>query len=148
MAAYERTGPRATGAHWERRGSRCGEPANRMRSVAEPDQDEGAQWCRRAWGRELTRRETEDSAPPCATAGEQESFRRGQVEALLMEELDTLRQMLSEYLRGDTEKLTTQLDRLRRMLLEYLRSEGQEGDRIGDRTQSQTRRAGEQGAEP
>ena len=65
--------------------------------------------------------------------GGQESFRRGQAEALLMAELDTLGQMLSEYLRGDAEKLMTELDRLRRMLLEYLRGEGEEGDRIADR---------------
>jgi hypothetical protein len=80
--------------------------------------------------------------------GEQESFRRGQAEALLMAELDTFRQMLSEYLRGDAKKLTAELDGLRRMLLEHLRGEGEEGDRIGDRAQSQTRRAGEQGGDP
>ena len=74
--------------------------------------------------------------------GEQESFRRGQAEALLMAELDTLSQMLSEHLRGDAEKLTAELDGLRRMLLEYLRGEGEGDDRIGDRTQSQLRRAG------
>ena len=88
------------------------------------------------------------AGPPDATAGEQESFRRGQAEAVLTAELDTLSGMLSQYLRGDAEKLMAELDRLRRMLLEYLRGEGEEGDRIGDRTQSQARRVDEQGADP
>ena len=75
---------------------------------------------------------------------EQESFRRGQVETLLMAQLDTLSRMLSEHLRGDAEKLAPELDVLRRMLLECLRGEGQDGDR----TRSRARHPGEQRAEP
>ena len=76
--------------------------------------------------------------------GEEESFRRGQVEALLMAQLDTLSQMLSEHLRGDAEKLAAELDVLRRMLLECLRGEGQDAER----TRSQARHPGEQRVEP
>jgi hypothetical protein len=76
--------------------------------------------------------------------GEQESFRRGQVEALLMIQLDTLSQMLSEHLCGDAAKLAAELDVLRRMILECLRDEGQDADR----SRSQARHPGEQRAEP
>jgi hypothetical protein len=42
-----------------------------------------------------------------------------------MAELDTLRQMLLEHLRGDAERPTAELDRLERILLEHLRGAGQ-----------------------
>ena len=117
---HEETGPVGTGARTGRGLGRCGRRAERMTSVDDdPYQGEGRGWHRQGWGDELTRRAAEDSGPPGATAGEQESFRRGEIEALLVAELDTLRQMLSEYLRGNAEKLTAELDRVKALLSEY-----------------------------
>jgi hypothetical protein len=105
--------------------------------VENPFEDERAGWCHRARGGKPTGRASEDSAAPGA-----ESFCRGQIEALLMAELDTLREMLSEYLGSDAKILTAELDGLKRMLLKCLRGERDDNNRIGDRKQSQLRRAG------
>jgi hypothetical protein len=88
------------------------------------------------------------TGPRGAAAGEEKSFRRGQIEALLMAELDTLGQLVSEHLRGDAERLTAELDRLRKMLLSHLRGEEPEDGHVPNRVQSEPRRAGEQGARP
>jgi hypothetical protein len=107
-----------------------------MTSAEDPYEHEGTGWCLRTRG-QPTARATEGSVAPGA-----ESLRRGQIEALLMAELDTLREMLSEYLGSDAKRLTAELDGLKRMLLKCLRDEGDGNDQIGDRTQSQLRQAG------
>jgi hypothetical protein len=107
-----------------------------MTSAEDPYEEKGTGWCHRARGGNPTGRATENPAAPGA-----ESFHRGQIEALLMAELDTLREMLSEYLGSDARRLTAELDRLKRMLLKCLRGDGDDNNRTGDRTQSQLRRA-------
>jgi hypothetical protein len=137
MPGYDGTGLRSSGANWEPQRSHSRELANARTSVENHFEDESGGWCHRVRGGKPTGRATEDSAALGA-----ESFRRGQIEALLMAELDRLRNMLSEYLESDANRLTAELDGLKRMLLKRLRGEGDDNHRIGDRTQSQLRRAG------
>jgi hypothetical protein len=99
-----------------------------MTSAEDPYEHEGTGWCLRTRD-QPTARAIEDSAAPGA-----ESFRRGQIEALLTAELDRFREMVSEHLGSDAKRLTAEIDGLKRMLLEYLRGEGDDNNRIRDRS--------------
>ena len=63
MPGHDGTGPRSAAAHWDRRRSRCGKPANRMTSAEDPYEHEGTGWCLRTRD-QPTARAIEDSAAP------------------------------------------------------------------------------------
>ena len=129
MLNYDGNGPLRTGPRTGRRLGRYGRRDDRTRSLEDRYSEQGSGWYdrpadggpRRALG--PRRKPTEDPADSGATARQQESFRRGYIEGLLTEELDSLKHTLSEYLRGDADELSAEVDGLKRLVSECLRGD-------------------------
>ncbi len=109
MPGYDRTGPVGTGPRAGRNRGGCNRAAARATAVADPYHDCGLGWG--YWpqsggrGRRSGRRgggRGQDSAGPDSTWSERRAFLGRRMKAL-MEELDRVKTLLSEYSRGDAQ---------------------------------------------